>query len=150
MTVPIYFGTLTGNAEHLAKRLVKCLQACGVEAEAQNLAELEGEALVGVPLACFIVSTWGEGEPPDECFDFWEEFCVAPLDLSGLQYALYGLGDRSYADFNAFGRELDERLTELGAKRVLPRVEADVDYEAEYPAWETAVKQLLQQSLISR
>ena len=36
----------------------------------------------------------------------------------GCRYCLFGLGDKSYADWNEMGRYVDQRLAELGAERI--------------------------------
>jgi sulfite reductase (NADPH) flavoprotein alpha-component len=59
------------------------------------------------------------------------------LNLTALRYAIFGLGDRGYPEFNAFARQLDQQLASLGAVALAPRVEADVDYEDLYAEWES-------------
>ncbi len=64
-------------------------------------------------------------------------------DISGLRYAVLGLGDRDYQEFNAFARKLDERLVALGAQRLHERIEADLQFEDTYAEWETRIFSLL-------
>lgn len=141
MSIPlaIYYATMTGNAESLARRASERARNEGWRAKLQNLSEVKPADLAGERLALFVVSTWGDGEPPADAMDFWTGLAGARLHLGALRYAVLGLGDRDYQEFNAFARNLDERLAELGAGRLAPRVEADVQFEETYAAWEAEV-----------
>ncbi len=132
----IFYATETGNAESLAHQAHERAVAEGWSAATlQNISRLKPADLATYTLALFVVSTWGDGEPPSDATDFHYDLEKAQLDLSGLRYAILGLGDRDYSDFNGFARKLDERLTALGATPVLPRTEADLDFEDTYTAW---------------
>lgn len=143
-TLALYYGTVTGNAESLAQRAETRANADGWLPRLQNMSELKPSDLGEDRLALFIVSTWGDGEPPADVSDFWYDLEKAAVDLSGLRYAVLGLGDRDYPDFNAFARKLDERLTALGAQRVHDRIEADLQFEDTYVEWESRVFPLLE------
>lgn len=145
MSIPlaIYYATMTGNAESLARRASARALSEGWQTTLLDLAEVDPADLLEGRLALFIVSTWGDGEPPDEAFDFWHDLGKANLDFGALRYAVLGLGDSDYADFNAFARNLDERLAGLGGARLAPRVDADLDFDDTYAAWEANVFDLL-------
>jgi sulfite reductase (NADPH) flavoprotein alpha-component len=83
-----------------------------------------------------ITATYGEGEPPEgaELFHKWLMGKRAP-ELKGLNFAVLGLGDSSYEFFNKTAQDFDTRLEALGGKRILDRVELDVDYKAAADAW---------------
>lgn len=132
----IYYATETGNSETLARQAHERAVSEGwAEATVDNISALTPADLASRPLVLFVVSTWGDGEPPSDGCDFFYDLEKAQLDLSGLRYAVLGLGDRDYSDFNGFARKLDERLAALGAKAVLPRAEADLDFEETYNEW---------------
>ncbi|HEY0946692.1 MAG TPA: flavodoxin domain-containing protein [Opitutaceae bacterium] len=140
----IYYATMTGNAESLARRAYERALNEGWSAQLINLSEVKPADLADVGLALFIVSTWGDGEPPADATDFYYDLeKTSALALSRLRHAVLGLGDRDYTEFNAFARNLDERLAALGARRLHARVEADLDYEDTYAEWETRVFPLL-------
>ncbi|MEI7037029.1 assimilatory sulfite reductase (NADPH) flavoprotein subunit [Fulvimonas yonginensis] len=134
----ILYGSQTGNAKRLAGRLATRSQADGlpvrlVRADAYPLRELTKESHLLI-----VISTQGDGEPPDDARGL-VEFLVgrrAPR-LPGLHYAVLGLGDSSYPQFCAIGRQLDARLAELGAHRFAPLGEADVDVDAVAVPWST-------------
>lgn len=137
VNLSIYFATETGNAETLANQTHERAVAGGwSDATVESIAKLTPEALAAHTLVVFVVSTWGDGEPPSDATDFYYGLeKQTGLDLSGLTYAVFGLGDRDYADFNAFARNLDEQLAARGARRVLDRAEADLDFDDTYAAW---------------
>lgn len=149
-TAPAFFyATETGNAETLARQAHERAAAEGhAAATVANISRLSPAGLSAHTLALFIVSTWGDGEPPSDATDFFYDLEKAQLDLSGLRYAVLGLGDRDYSDFCGFARKLDERLAALGARPLLARAEADLDYEDTYNAWIDRVLPLLGENAV--
>lgn len=124
----VLFGSQTGNARRAAEDLHAKLEAAGLparllRADAYPLRELKDERLLYL-----VVSTQGDGEPPDDARGL-VEFLLgkrAPR-LPALKFGVLGLGDSSYPQFCAIGQQLDARLAELGANRVLDRADLDID-----------------------
>lgn len=146
-TIPVLFGTMTGNARDLVETTSKALTTAGFPAEPRDMAEAKPEELSGLPFAFFIISTWGEGEPPDDAAAYVERFqSREPLHLEGLRYSVCALGDTSYELFCGCGKILDESLTAHGAVALVPRVDCDVDYFDLHEAWQQAVLQALAES----
>ena len=83
-----------------------------------------------------IASTYGEGDPPQSAASFFEfiEGHKAPK-LPDLRFAILALGDSTYEYYCEAGKRLDRRLEELGAQRLKPRVDCDVDYDEPAAAW---------------
>jgi len=133
--VSIYYATMTGTAEELARDAERRIRAAGWIPQLHNLSEASPASLRESQRAVFIVSTWGDGEPPDDAVDFYEELQESKEKLSHLNYALLGLGDSSYPEFNRFARDLDAELRRLDARPYVPRVEADADYDDTYDHW---------------
>jgi len=140
----VIYGSQTGNAKRLAEELGRRASATGlavrvVRADAYATRELKQERLLYV-----VISTQGEGEAPDDARAL-VEFISGPRapKLNDLRYAVLGLGDSSYPQFCAVGRGLDERLSALGAQRVVAAGEADVDLETVAQPW---LDQALQQA----
>ena len=132
----ILYGTETGNAEDLAERTLKRAQEEGFEASLSNVFDFAPEKLNATEKAVIVISTWGEGDPPDEATDF----CDALNDnevtgLDNLEFAVLSLGDSGYDDFCGCGRRVDESLVRNGAKRIIERVDCDVDFEDAFDAW---------------
>jgi sulfite reductase (NADPH) flavoprotein alpha-component len=132
----ILFGSQTGSAESLAKKLAKESESRGFTPKLFALNDYEQANLPAAGKAVIISSTWGDGEPPDNAVNFWNWLKAdsAPR-LPNLNFAVLGLGDRNYSDFCGASKKFDERLAALGAKRLAPRGECDVDYEAPAKSW---------------
>ena len=132
----IVYGSQTGNAKRLAERLAQQAEALGIgvrllRADAYPLRELKNERHLYV-----VISTQGDGDPPDDARGFVAHVLGkrAP-ELSQLKFAVLGLGDSSYPQFCVIGRQLDARLAELGATRVVERGDADLDLETIADPW---------------
>ena len=132
----ILYGSQTGQAKRVATQLHARAEAAGlaarlVRADAYPQRDLGKETHLVV-----VISTQGDAEPPDDARGL-VEFVLgkrAPK-LAGVRYAVLGLGDSSYPQFCAIGRQIDERFAELGATRFAPLGEADVDVDAVAAPW---------------
>lgn len=132
----ILYGTESGNCEELAYKTQQIAKKKGIKTKIINLADLNAKSLTSLNNALIIVSTWGDGDPPDECLAFYEDLMNddAP-GLINLNYTLLALGDSSYEQFCACGKRIDERLTKLGANCFNKRVDCDVDFEDNFNTW---------------
>ncbi|HEY1170893.1 MAG TPA: sulfite reductase subunit alpha [Verrucomicrobiae bacterium] len=141
----IGFGSQTGSAEGLAKKLGKEAEKRGFLPKVAELNKISPADLAKESNFVIITSTWGDGDAPDNAMNFWTAISAetAPK-LENLSYAVLGLGDKNYSDFCGAGKKFDERLAGLGAKRLVARGECDVDYEASAKAWTETVWQLLE------
>ena len=120
----VVHASQTGFALELAQRTVQALQAAGCNAQLFELARLAPEQLQGAR-CLFVVSTTGEGDPPDAALGFAARTMTAHIDLHDTQYAVLALGDRSYVQYCAFGQQLDAWLRGNGAQPLFDRVEVD-------------------------
>ncbi len=144
----ILYGSQTGNGEGVAMALKAVAEDHGFAVKLASLADYKPSGLKRESLVAFVISTHGEGDPPDDA-ELFHEFLLsgkAPK-LAGLRYAVFALGDSSYVNFCQTGREFDSRLEELGAERLLPIVECDVDFDAEASDWTTAIVEQLPEIL---
>ncbi|WP_040950869.1 assimilatory sulfite reductase (NADPH) flavoprotein subunit [Gorillibacterium massiliense] len=136
----ILFGSQTGNSQGLAKKLAKKLEEQGVQVTLSAMSDFKTGNLKKVNNLFLIVSTHGEGDPPDNALAFHEFLHGkrAP-QLPELHYSVLALGDLSYEFFCQTGKDFDLRLEELGAKRLVPRTDCDVDFGEPAAAWITEV-----------
>ena len=146
LPVLILFGSQTGNAEGLAKKIkVSAEKGGGLAPRLLDMAKYDAAELPGESNLLLVTSTWGEGDPPDNAAGFFEKVLADGFPrLENLRYSVLALGDRNYEDFCGCGRQLDERLAALGAKPVHPRQDCDTDYDTPAKQWmEAALAQLL-------
>jgi sulfite reductase (NADPH) flavoprotein alpha-component len=141
----VYFGTETGNSEALAKQTAKFLQNRGFESQAINLNKISSSALASEAYALIVISTFGDGDPPDSAKAFYTELHAPDHPrLSELRYSILALGDRNYERFCQCGKDIDVRLEALGGQRIYQLAECDVDYEAGAEAWKNGVATVLE------
>ncbi|MFU8892049.1 MAG: assimilatory sulfite reductase (NADPH) flavoprotein subunit [Luteolibacter sp.] len=131
----VLYGTESGNAEQLADRTVKDAKKRGFKATMSNMADISPADLAKYDNLLVIVSTWGDGEPPETATSFYNEFMSADLTLKNVKFSVCSLGDTSYEKFCQTGKDIDARLETLGATRIAPRQDCDVDYEDAYVSW---------------
>ncbi len=132
----VMYGSQSGSAEGLAKQFAKQADQKGFAPQVMELNDYSKVDLTRESQLVVITSTWGEGDPPDNAMEFWnfikEE--SAPK-LENLNYAVLALGDTNYTEFCGAGKNFDERLAALGAKRITDRIDCDVDFEDTAEKW---------------
>lgn len=147
-TLTILFASQTGNAKGVAKQLAENATAAGITVNLKNVADFKAKGLKAETHLLIVASTNGEGEAPDDAIEFHEFlFSKKAPKLDGLTYSVLSLGDSSYEFFCQTGKDFDLRLAELGAKRVLDRVDCDVDYKDAASAWTTSIVAALKDEL---
>lgn len=143
----ILFGSQTGNAEGLAKRVAKEAGKQGFAATVFDMARYPRENLPRERHLLIITSTYGDGEPPDNAKGLVEFLCSdqAPV-LTEVKFSVLALGDTNYEKFCQCGKALDDRLEALGGRRVHPRTDCDVDFEEPFQSWLNGVLPSLKES----
>ncbi|GED63389.1 assimilatory sulfite reductase (NADPH) flavoprotein subunit [Lysinibacillus fusiformis] len=141
-TMTILYGSQTGNSQGLAEKYASLLKAQNVDVTVSSLGKFKASNLKKITNLLLIVSTHGEGDPPDQAIQFYEflQSKRAPK-LEHLQYAVLALGDSSYEFFCKTGKDFDEQFAKLGATRIVPRTDCDVDYDDAAAQWFSAVQQ---------
>lgn len=136
LRVAVISASQTGNARKVAAELHQRLAAAGVNAAHTAAADYKPKNIAGEQLVLLVTSTQGEGEPPEEALSLYKLLSgkKAPK-LSGLKFAVLGLGDSSYPMFCGAGKSFDELLAKLGGERLLERQDCDLEYQAEAEAW---------------
>ncbi|MBT3093588.1 MAG: assimilatory sulfite reductase (NADPH) flavoprotein subunit [Candidatus Thiodiazotropha sp. (ex Lucina pensylvanica)] len=136
----ILYATQGGNARSVAEALAENATAQGfaprlVSADSYRPRDLTKEQVLVV-----VISTQGEGEPPESAYDLFKYLRGdrAPR-LEELRYAVFGLGDSSYEQFCQAARELDELLGNQGARSLLDRIDADVEFQQAATNWQDRI-----------
>nr|WP_154893405.1 assimilatory sulfite reductase (NADPH) flavoprotein subunit [Paenibacillus xylanexedens] len=134
--VTVLYGSQTGNSSGLSKKLAKKLEEQGLQVTLSSMGDFKPNGLKKIENLLIVVSTHGEGEPPDNAIPLHEFLNSkrAPK-LDGLKYSVLALGDTSYEFFCQTGKDFDQRLQELGGTPIVPRVDCDVDFDEAAAEW---------------
>lgn len=134
--ITILYGSQSGNGQGLSKKAAKLLEESGFQVTLSSMSDFKTNQLKRVERLLIVVSTHGEGDPPDNAISFHEFLHSkrAPK-LDGLKFSVLSLGDSSYEQYCKTGKDFDTRLEALGATRFYDRVDCDVDYEEPASAW---------------
>lgn len=138
--VTVLYGSQTGNSHGLAKKMSKKLEEKGIQVTLSSMSDFKPNGLKKVQNLLILVSTHGEGDAPDNAISFYEFLHSkrAP-QLGEMQYSVLALGDTSYEFYCQTGKDFDKRLEELGAKRIVDRVDCDVDFSEPAAEWMNSV-----------
>ncbi|OBK78403.1 bifunctional nitrate reductase/sulfite reductase flavoprotein subunit alpha [Mycobacterium sp. 1164985.4] len=136
----VLWASQTGNAEDFATRLAERLG----NAHLVNMDDLTPADLVAARDVLVVTSTFGDGGPPDNGAGFWKRLqAETAAPLTGLRYAVLGIGDRSYDDFCGYAKAVDARLADLGAVRLLERADCEAYDDERMRRWADDVTALL-------
>ena len=134
--INIVYASESGNCEKLANDLAKAARKNGLKPTLIDMADLELTQLASAKRLVFIAATWGEGDPPARAVrSFGELMSDAAPRLDGVEFGVLALGDTAYVEFCAIGKKIDERLAALGGKRVVDRVDCDLDFAEPSSKW---------------
>ncbi|WP_353189336.1 PepSY domain-containing protein [Pandoraea pnomenusa] len=134
--VLIGYASQSGVAEGLAWQTAGMLQGAGVPAQIQPLARIGQAQLGAAKRALFIVSTFGDGEPPDSARRFSQQLMNQAMALPTLRFAMLSLGDSHYDRFCGFGRKLDGWLRAQGGVAAFEPIEVDRGDPGAWANWQ--------------
>ena len=139
----LVFASQSGYAERIALGATRLLQASGVLVKAVSMARLDMAQLAQYQRVLFVVSTFGDGEPPDVARRFAQQLSRSTdRALAHMDYGVMALGDSQYASFCGFGRILDLGLRERGGSPMFPVVEMDKEDPLALAQWHRHLEQL--------
>lgn len=148
MSPTILYATMTGNARECADKAAAAAAKAGLTVQVRDLADYDPRKLAEENAVLLAISTWGEGEPPDDAVAFFDyvQSLEAPA-LESLRFAVFALGDTSYDNFCQCGKDFDRMFGERGATRLLDRVDNDVDYHEALEKWCADIVSALQDAM---
>ncbi|MCD8482576.1 MAG: flavodoxin domain-containing protein [Verrucomicrobia bacterium] len=134
----ILYGSQSGTAATLAKKISKQCQSAGLQPKVVDLENFEPTQLGEVSRLLLVTSTYGDGEPPDNAkqfYRFMHSAAAAELNLEKVRFAVLGLGDKSYPEFNKCAKDFQQSLAKSGAREVHPALYCDVEFEPAVHGW---------------
>lgn len=144
----VIFGSQTGTAESLAKRIAKEAGKRGFAPTVLDMSQTDLPRLGSEKHVLVITSTYGDGEPPDNAKALWTALGKAEgAPLAGVRFSVCALGDTNYVQFCKCGQDFDVGFERLGAQRIAERVECDLEYEEKFARWLDGVLVALSQSV---
>ena len=124
----VVYASQTGTAEKIARAKAAALSQ-QEQTSVVSMATLKLNTLSSVSKVIFVVSTYGEGEPPDAGRTFSKALKKASSNqsdyLSHLSFEVVGLGDKQYAAFCQFAVTLFDNISALGARALSPLTTLD-------------------------
>ena len=137
-TITVLYGSQTGTAERLASTAARTLKRAGFTPTVHALQDVSPADVHDNVI--ILTSTYGNGEPPDNARAFYDALFAADSDFSDTRFAVFALGDKSYPNFCQCGRDLDARLEALGGRRLMSRVDCDVDIDGPFVDWVAGIQ----------
>ncbi|BBR40930.1 sulfite reductase [NADPH] flavoprotein alpha-component [Aeromonas veronii] len=135
-SLTILYGSQTGNAKGVASAIKAQAEARGLPVTLASMADYKPKQLKKESHLLVVVSTYGEGEPPESAVDLFEQLKKGKIGkLDGLKFAVLGLGDSSYEFFCQTGKDFDNFLATAGGERIYELASLDVDYQDAAKAW---------------
>lgn len=135
-SLTILYGSQTGNAKGVATAIKAQAEARGLPVTLASMADYKPKQLKKESHLLVVVSTYGEGEPPESAVDLFEQLKKGKIGkLDGLKFAVLGLGDSSYEFFCQTGKDFDDFLATAGAERIYELANLDVDYQDAAKSW---------------
>ena len=151
--VTILYGSQSGNSKKAANQAAEALKGAGSEVVVADMSEYKPAQLKNEKLLLFVVATYGEGEPPAAAEELHKFIFSsrAPKLSADTQFAVLALGDKSYLQYCQTGKDFDQQLEKLGAKRIADRVDCDVDWHDDAEKWIKTVMSVVsrQSSVVS-
>ena len=142
--ITLISASQTGNARRVAEALRDDLLAAKLNVNLVNAGDYKFKQIAQEKLLIVVTSTQGEGEPPEEAVALHKFlFSKKAPKLDNTAFAVFGLGDSSYEFFCQSGKDFDSKLAELGAERLLDRVDTDVEYQPAAQAWRERIVEVL-------
>ncbi|EKX54670.1 hypothetical protein GUITHDRAFT_159152 [Guillardia theta CCMP2712] len=136
--IDVYFGSQTGTAEEFALTIQKEGKMNGFDVKVIDLQSYDVDTLDSSN-SIFVTATYGEGDPTDNAKEFveWLVHKADPDSLKGMQFAVFGLGNSQYENYNTVGKTIDSHCERLGATRImeLGLGDDDKDIQQDFEEW---------------
>ncbi len=133
--ITIVYGTETGNSKRLATDFAAKAKQHHIHAKVIGMDQYRLTDLSKEEYLLAVISTHGEGEPPEAAKKFYNHIHNNGFKLEKLKYSVLALGDTAYPLFCKTGEDVDLQLNKLGGNRIAPLQKCDVEYDEEADSW---------------
>ena len=141
--ITIAYGTETGNSKRVATDFASRAKKIGLHAKLVSLDQYRLTDLPKEEYFLTVISTQGEGEPPEAAKKFYDHIHNNGFKLEKLKYSVLALGDTSYPLYCKTGEDVDEQLQRLGGSRIVDIQKCDVEFDEDANQWfEKVLKKL--------
>lgn len=139
--VLVAYASQSGVAERIARQSAAQLNNASQAVTVLPLNRVNDQLLCRSDRALFVVSTYGEGEPPDNGIVFFRKYLVNPISekLKGVDFGVLALGDSTYKNFCSFGRQLHQGLSHSGARPLFDPIMVDREDLNALQRWQSCV-----------
>lgn len=145
--ITILYGSQTGTAQDVAEGLGRDAERYAIDAHVCAMDDIPRDLLPSLKLLVIVCSTTGDGTTPDNMKMNYRALLrksLSPTYLAGVRFAIFGLGDSSYAKYNASARRLWVRMQQLGATPLLTNPglgddQEQLGYDAALEPWADAL-----------
>lgn len=142
----ILYASQGGNAQSIAESIAEISRARGFSIRLVSSDNYKPRNLLKELYLLVVISTQGEGEPPEAAQELFRYLAAMKKPkLDKLQYSIFGLGDSCYEFFCKAAQDMEIYLQAAGAKGILSRVDADVNFQACAKQWEDKILNKLDQ-----
>ncbi|MDP9230334.1 MAG: flavodoxin domain-containing protein [Bacteroidota bacterium] len=147
--ITIAYGTETGNSKKIANELAVKAKRTGINVKLVSLDQYRLGDLAKEEYFFTVVSTHGDGEPPQAAKKFYNHIHNNGFKFDKLKYSVLALGDTSYPLFCKTGEDIDEQLNKLGGYRIAPLRRCDLEFDEDANEWFEKVLQSLSTNQIN-
>jgi MioC protein len=119
MQITLLVGSVHGNASSVAQALHFCADDLAATIDLLPMDGLDITVFDRPGIFVICTSTTGSGDLPDNAQALFHSLDAQAKFLGHVRYGLVALGDSSYGEsFLGGGRQMDDRLRDLGAQRL--------------------------------
>lgn len=142
----VLYGSQTGCAHDLAEHIWRESKKYHYRGRVLSMDAYDVTSLISEHTIVFVCATTGNGDEPDNMKSFWKFLLRKSLpsnSLCAVNYAVLGMGDSSYSQFNFVAKRLNKRLQQLGGNPIIPvglcDDQHDMGASAVYLPWLTSL-----------
>ncbi|KQL45226.1 flavodoxin [Brevibacillus choshinensis] len=127
-SILMVYASMTGNTLEIAEAIAEGIRSTGATLEVKEMMDATAQELESYDAILLGAYTWGDGELPDECMDFYDE--MDAISLAGKKVAAFGSCDSAYEHVGAAVDILLAKSRERGADTPLEGLKIELEPNA--------------------